>query len=450
MRVPAGRVSTGKGIECGWLGGNAPGTESIEGAIMQNSDSQEKETTPFQRAADASESGQEGNATDVVGSDVSLPLADAAGGVDVPAWLPAQFETAWAFLATYPPILALVVALVGVGLAVIGRGVVLFWGHKLTARTTNALDEKLLRIGANVAAMIVSYLAIVLAIQVLGLGDTAERILVRIALSVLVLRLIISALNAGHVGLEILGKLRKRFAIVEERTLPLFDLMLTVLVVGAGAYALLMVWNIDPTAWLASAGVIGIAVGFAARDTLANLFAGFFIIADAPYKLGDYVVLDTGERGEITKVGIRSTRILTRDDVEITVPNSMMANSQIYNESGGKWERFRIRIKVGVAYGSDVDAVCELLEGLAAEHETVCKDPTPRVRMRGFGDSSLDFELLCWVAQPVQRGLVAHELYMAIYKALNEAGIQIPFPQRDIWVRDSGAIGGAVRSDRSD
>jgi small-conductance mechanosensitive channel len=407
---------------------------------MQNSDNRESNAAEPSGAAQTAGSppatGSEGSGPmQVESADVNLPLADAAGGVDAPAWLPAPLETPWEFLATYPPVLALAVALVGIGLALVGRGIVLFWGHKLTARTSNQLDEKLLRIGANVAAMIVAYLAIVLAIQVLQLGEMAEKILIRLALSLLVLRLMTSALRAGHVGLEILGRLRERFAIVEERTMPLFDLIMTVLVVGAGAYALLLVWNIDPTAWLASAGVIGIAVGFAARDTLANLFAGFFIIADAPYKLGDYVVLDTGERGEITKVGIRSTRILTRDDVEITVPNSMMANSQIYNESGGKWERFRIRVKVGVAYGSDVDEVCELLEKIAVEHDSVCKEPTPRVRMRGFGDSSLDFELLCWVAQPAQRGLVTHELYMAIYKRLNEAGIEIPFPQRDVWMR---------------
>jgi small-conductance mechanosensitive channel len=181
--------------------------------------------------------------------------------------------------------------------------------------------------------------------------------------------------------------------------------------------------------------VVGIAVGFAARDTLANLFAGFFIIADAPYQVGDYVVLDTGERGEVTRVGIRSTRLLTRDDVEVIIPNSLMAGTKIINESGGRWVKFRIRTAVGVAYGSDVDAVVALLEGVARMNEAVCRDPEPRVRMRGFGDSSLNFELLCWVDHPSERGLVTHELFMAIYKALNAAGIEIPFPQRDLWVR---------------
>jgi small-conductance mechanosensitive channel len=127
--------------------------------------------------------------------------------------------------------------------------------------------------------------------------------------------------------------------------------------------------------------------------------------------------------------------MLTRDDVEITVPNSAMANAMVYNESGGKWTKFRIRIKVGVAYGTDVDQVVELLEAIATDHERVCASPTPRVRMRGFGDSSLDFELLCWVNHPSERGLVSHELYMKIYKGFAKAGIEIPFPQRDVWMR---------------
>jgi len=355
-----------------------------------------------------------------------------------PDWLPEALVGPWNFLATYPPVLALIVLVVGLGLAIIGRMLVLQWGGKLTSGVDSGLDTRLLRIVANVAALIVSYIAAVLAIQVIGFGESVERILINVLLSLLILRLIQSAMRASHIGLEILSRIRDRFEIVEERTIPLFELVLTLVIIGAAAYALLMVWDINPTAWLASAGVVGIAVGFAARDTLANLFAGFFIIADAPYKLGDYIVLDGGERGEVTRVGLRSTRLLTRDDVEITVPNSEMATSKVYNESGGRWVKFRIRIKVGVAYGSDVDQVVELLERIAAAHDTVCQDPSPRVRMRGFGDSSLDFELLCWVNHPVERGIVTHQLYMKIYKALNEAGIEIPFPQRDVWVRDTG------------
>jgi MscS family membrane protein len=354
---------------------------------------------------------------------------------DLPTRLPDWFEGTWALMAAYPILLSLLIAVVGIGLAATARAILLYWGLKLTKRTRTDLDEKLLRLGAWVAALTIGYLALVAAIQAAPLGERASLIATRLIVSLLVLQVMRVGLEAGHIGLLVLGRIRDRFAVVEERTIPLFDLVITVLIVGAAAYALLMVWDIDPTAWLASAGVIGIAVGFAARDTLANLFAGFFIIADAPYVMGDYVVLDNGLRGEITKVGIRSTRLLTRDDVEVIIPNSEMANSKVINESGGRWVKYRTRLKVGVAYGSDVDEVVELLERVAYENEGVCREPEPRVRMRGFGDSSLDFELLCWVAHPSERGLVTHRLFMEIYKALGQAGIEIPFPQRDLWVR---------------
>lgn len=354
--------------------------------------------------------------------------------IEAPEWLPAYLVDIWDFLAAYQLVLALVVIIVGLGIAVIGRAVVLIWGSKLTSRIRTDLATRLLRICANVGAWLVAYTSLVLAVQVIELSDEAEGIVVRVLLSLLILRLMKEAMHASHVGLELIGHLKDRYAIVDERTIPLFDLMMTALIVAAAVYLLLEVWNVDPTAWLASAGVIGIAVGFAARDTLANLFAGFFIIADAPYKLGDYIVLDTGDRGAVTKVGVRSTRLRTRDDVEITVPNSEMANAKIYNESGGRWVKFRVRIEVGVAYGSDVDEVVELMEKVAAEQESVCQYPAPRVRMRGFGDSSLDFELLCWVNHPSQRGLVTHELYMTLYKELGHAGIRIPFPQREVWL----------------
>ena len=352
-----------------------------------------------------------------------------------PAWLPDVLSSTWAFLANYPVVLSLIILVVGLSLAWAAHRFILFWGHKITARTSTEVDEKLLKIIARVAMLAVGYLALVLAVQVLGLSANVEIVIIRLMLSLLILQLIRAAIQASNVGLEIMGQLRDRFPIVEERTIPLFDLVLTVIILAIGAYALLQVWNIDPAAWLASAGVIGIAVGFAARDTLANLFAGFFIIADAPYTIGDYIVLGTGERGYVVNVGIRSTRLRTRDDVEIVIPNSEMANTKVINESGGVRDRYRLRIKVGVAYGSDLDQVCALLDRTAQVHPDVAKAPGARVRNRGFGDSSVDFELLCWIEDPADRGRVSHDLYMEIYKLFDREGINIPFPQRDLWVK---------------
>jgi small-conductance mechanosensitive channel len=223
--------------------------------------------------------------------------------------------------------------------------------------------------------------------------------------------------------------------VIHPKTLPLFENIAFVFLVGIATYYLFINWHIDMTAWLASAGIVGIAVGFAAKDTLANLFSGVFIMADSPYKIGDFVVLDSGERGEVTRIGIRSTRILTRDDVEITVPNSVMGNTKIINESGGRHEKYRIRVPVGVAYGSDIDKVREVLMQVAINEPLTCRDPEPRVRFRQFGNSSLDFELLCWIEQPVLRGAIVDSLNCAVYKAFIEHAIEIPYPKHDVYIK---------------
>jgi len=217
--------------------------------------------------------------------------------------------------------------------------------------------------------------------------------------------------------------------------LPLIETVARVVLLALAVYFVFLAWNVNVTAWLASAGIIGLALSFAAKDTLANLFAGVAIAADTPYKKGDFITLDTGERGMVTQIGLRSTRILTRDDVEITVPNGIIGNGKIVNEAGGNSAKHRIRVAVGVAYGSDINQVITALNEVGGENEYVCKTPASRVRFRRFGESSLDFELLVWIERSVDRGRVLHELNCAVYERFNKDGIVIPFPQRDLHVR---------------
>lgn len=245
----------------------------------------------------------------------------------------------------------------------------------------------------------------------------------------------VAVLRVGRIGLEVVSARVDRIRWIEPKTLPLFDMVLKVAVAGGFLYFVCVAWSIPLTSWLTSAGIVGIAVGFAAKDTLSNLFSGVFIIADAPYKVGDYVLLDNTIRGVVLEIGMRSTRILTRDDVEVTVPNAVIANAKIVNETGGPHEKMRVRVKVSVAYGSDVDEVEQVLLSTTDGAAHVCPEPAPRVRFRELGDSGLVFELLAWIDEPVYRGLVLHELNRRVYKALNHAGIEIPYPKHDVYIR---------------
>ncbi len=213
------------------------------------------------------------------------------------------------------------------------------------------------------------------------------------------------------------------------------NLGIALVVVNAG-FMLLTVWNVDITPLLASAGIVGLAVALAAKDTLANFFGGVNLFIDRPFKKGDYIVLGTGERGAIVEIGLRSTRLITRDDMMICIPNSVIANSKIVNESAPE-PHHRVRIKVGVAYGSNLDEVEKALLDIAINEKMVASDPEPRVRFRSFGDSALEFELLCWARRAGDRGFMQHKLNKAIYNLFNTKGIVFPFPQRDVHIKNS-------------
>jgi MscS family membrane protein len=232
-----------------------------------------------------------------------------------------------------------------------------------------------------------------------------------------------------------LSNIEGRFTAVTKSTSPAWKMAAHLLSVSVAAYFFFLCWDFDVTGWLASAGIIGVAVGFGAKDTMANLFAGIGILADQTYKLGDFLLLDTGERGRVTDIGLRSTRLLTLDEMEIIVPNSAMATAKIINESGGPRECERIAIDVSIAYGSDVDQVREMLLGVAMDTEGVLKnDPNrkPAVHFVAMGDSALEFKLLCFIGLPEHRPDVIDRLNSGVYKMLTEANIEIPFPQRTI------------------
>jgi MscS family membrane protein len=243
-------------------------------------------------------------------------------------------------------------------------------------------------------------------------------------------------LKGNRIFLNSLAIHPSRFQSVNHKTLPLFQNILNIVIVILAVYLIFSIWNVDMTAWLASAGIIGIAVGFAAKDTLANLFSGVFIMADAPYKVGDYVVLDSSERGEITHIGIRSTRMLTRDDIEITIPNSVMGNTKIINESDGPYEKSRCRIPIGVAYDSDIDLVRCVLMDIANSEESICVEPEPRVRFRRFSGSALDFELLVWIDKPELKGRIIDILNCKIFKQFKIDNIEIPYSKHDLYIRE--------------
>jgi small-conductance mechanosensitive channel len=246
---------------------------------------------------------------------------------------------------------------------------------------------------------------------------------------------LIFGVQASALVLQWMAQHPTRYKVVQPVTLPLFEIATKLILIGGASYFILVSWNVDVTGWLVSGSIIGIAVGFAAKDTLSNLFAGVFILADSPYRPGDFIILDKGERGRVTRIGLRSTRIVTQDGVEITIPNSIIANSQIINESR-PIVRQRIHVPVGVDYGSDADQIRQILLDAAKSNSQVVRDPEPRVHLKELGAASLNFELLCWIDDPKLRGQVIDALNTTIYKGLSEAGIDFPNTKHDVYIKE--------------
>ncbi len=307
--------------------------------------------------------------------------------------------------------------------------------QRLTRKTATNLDEHLLDLVWPAIFRTIILQAVHIAAIDFVKNLTFDSIATGLTTTLIVL--IWSRVFAG-VGVIVFGKLSEnaeRFAWIQPQTLPLVQFVYKVAVFSLMSYLIMAAWHVNLTSWLASAGVAGIALGFAAKDTLANFISGIFILADAPYRVGQYIIIDGTTRGAVTEIGMRSTRILTRDNVEVTVPNAVIGNAKIINESSGPSPRMRVRVTVGVAYGSDADQVKELLLACAKKVNHTSKDQDPSVRFTALGESSLDFQVLVWVEHPMYRGRVTDELNTRIYRALNEANIEIPFPQRDLHIK---------------
>lgn len=316
-----------------------------------------------------------------------------------------------------------------VGLELLRRGV---------ARTDSAADDVVfaeLRLPVVTSVFLGGVYALTLLPAVAAVfGDTAvQQFLGRPALSVVVVVWARGLIRAADGVVETVQDSDHRYDVA-----PVLSNVWTLAVVGAAGFGLLSLWAVDVTPLLGAAGVAGVAVGFAAKDTVANFFGGLALYVDDTYRVGDFVVLEDGDSGTVVDVGVRSTTLLTRGEVLVTVPNSTLNAGKVTNESAPQ-RRKRIKVPVGVGYDTDLDAFEAAALAVADGEPLVLERPRPRMRFRTFGDSALQYELLCWVASPTVEGKTRHRLNRGLYAALTEAGVEIPFPQRSVTVADAPA-----------
>jgi small-conductance mechanosensitive channel len=181
-------------------------------------------------------------------------------------------------------------------------------------------------------------------------------------------------------------------------------------------------------------GALGVGIGFGLQTIASNFVSGLILLFERPIQVGDRIQLEQ-LHGQVVRIRARATEVLTNDNIAVIVPNSEFVSQRVVNWSRGG-AKMRLRLPVGVAYGSDVDLVRRALLDAAASVDAVLETPAPSVRLKRFGESSLDFELLVWTSELLhRRGECESRVNFAILASLLRHGIGIPFPQREVHLR---------------
>jgi small-conductance mechanosensitive channel len=199
--------------------------------------------------------------------------------------------------------------------------------------------------------------------------------------------------------------------------------------------ALFVFWSIglDPTSLAVIAGGLSVGIGFGLQSIISNFISGIVLLFEQSLRPGDVVEVG-GILGTVEELGIRATTVRTYDNVEMIIPNETFFTSTVTTYTHGS-RITRIVLTIGAGYNSDPPQVMEILKEAAQRHGLVLDDPAPDVFFENYGDSSIDFHLAIWVADPTHRKRVPSDLRLMIWKEFQKHGIEIPFPQRDLHLR---------------
>jgi small-conductance mechanosensitive channel len=216
-----------------------------------------------------------------------------------------------------------------------------------------------------------------------------------------------------------------------------------------GAFIALETVGISVGALAAFFAALGVGIGFGLQDIAKNFVSGLILLIERPIQVGDRI--DIGEiSGDVVEIRTRATVVRTNDDVHLIIPNSKFISDTVTNRSFGG-PRVRYRVSVGVAYGTDPRRAEAALLEAAKRTEGVLDSPPAAVRFRGFGESALNFELQCWTSTMLHRpGVFKSTLNFAIHDSLKAAGIEIPFPQRDLRIRSADGLESLIARPREE
>ena len=211
-----------------------------------------------------------------------------------------------------------------------------------------------------------------------------------------------------------------------------------VIMLFATLWAIKLGFSVDLTGIAVILGFLSVGIGFGLQYVAADLASGFILLFERPMRVGDRIRLDDSIEGRVENISLRSTIVITNENMAVIVPNSKLIQNRFINYSYNN-QAIRINIPVGVAYGSDLQKVSKALVEAAKCVKEILPKPAPQPHFKGFGDSSLDFEIRVWISEPHKHPQIRSKVNYQIDRLFREYEIEIPFPQRDLRLR-SGSI----------
>jgi small-conductance mechanosensitive channel len=336
-------------------------------------------------------------------------------------------------------ILAILIVVLFWGLSRLLRYLFIKWVPRIARFTRTDLDDRvLLRVTPPIELLTITT-GLYLAVNSFPIHDRAKLIIAGVVFIVCVLIFVNIAYRMAD---EFLTWYAGR---VEERTgtkigtqiFPLIRKVVTIVLFCAALIVVLRHFGYDALSLLAALGLGSLAIGLAAKDTLANMISGFTLMIDRPFRIGDRIQLASGKTGDVVDIGLRSTKLKTVDNALLIIPNSELCNSTVLNMAFPN-SHTSGRVSIGVAYGSDVEKVKNLLTEIALENPEVLKEPSPEAFFLSFGESALNMVLVFWVTDYTKISKVTDQINIQLVTAFTNNDILIPYPTRKVLLEREG------------
>ncbi len=304
---------------------------------------------------------------------------------------------------------------------------------KLVSMTKSELDDKLL---ASIHKPIY-YIIILIGFQIaLTLFFNPTDVIFRIIITLLV---IVVSLAVADIIVVILNDFGKKLAkqtetSIDDEAIPFLSKLVRFIVYIMGLMIVLDLYGIEITPMIAGLGIAGFAIGFASKDTISNLLAGFFILLDRPFTKGDRI--QSGNNlGSVVDIGLRSTKIETLDHTYVIIPNSEIVSKDVTNYALPNMQ-IKVRLTFGVAYGSKPGDVKDIVLDVARTSDYVMDEPESQIFFREFADSSINFLLIFWVHSFKDRLKAIDDINSKVYERFARENIEIPYPCRTIYLKE--------------